>query len=235
MTPRRPPAAGPTLFDGLDGGAPRGPDYSREARLAGPVCGVDEAGRGPLAGPVVAAAVILDPRAIPVGLDDSKRLDAERRDTLFDRICATAHVSVATASAATIDATDIRAAALAAMRRAIAGLAVRPRVALIDGRDVPPGLAIEGRALVKGDQLSVSIAAASIIAKVVRDRLMIAADTTWPGYGFADHKGYGTARHLAAIARLGACPLHRLSFAPLKSTGTGAEPSYDDTTVNVSL
>jgi ribonuclease HII len=212
-----------------------GPDYSREARLAEPVCGVDEAGRGPLAGPVVAAAVILDPRAIPVGLDDSKRLDAERRDTLFDRICATAHVSVATASAATIDATDIRAATLTAMRRAIAGLAVRPHVALIDGRDVPPGLAIEGRALVKGDQLSVSIAAASIIAKVVRDRLMIAADATWPGYGFADHKGYGTARHLAAIARLGACPLHRLSFAPLKSAGTGAEPSYDDTTVNVSL
>lgn len=212
-----------------------GPDYSREARLAGPVCGVDEAGRGPLAGPVVAAAVILDPRAIPVGLDDSKRLDAERRDTLFDRICATAHVSVATASAATIDATDIRAATLATMRRAIAGLAVRPRVALIDGRDVPPGLAIEVRALVKGDQLSVSIAAASIIAKVVRDRLMIAADATWPGYGFADHKGYGTARHLAAIARLGACPLHRLSFAPLKSAGTGAGPSNDDTTINVSL
>jgi ribonuclease HII len=223
------------LFDSLDGGTPTGPDYSREARLAGPVCGVDEAGRGPLAGPVVAAAVILDPRAIPIGLDDSKRLDAQSRDTLFEHICATAHVSVATASAATIDATDIRAATLAAMSRAVGGLALRPRVALIDGRDVPPGLAIEGRALVKGDQLSVSIAAASIIAKVVRDRLMIAADATWPGYGFADHKGYGTARHLAAIARLGACPLHRLSFAPLKCANTVPAASQDAMAVNVSL
>jgi ribonuclease HII len=229
MRPRRPrrdtPDAAPADLFGL----PAGPDYHHEARAKGLACGVDEAGRGPLAGPVVTAAVVLDPSAIPPGLDDSKKLDAETRARLFDLICASAHVAVASASAREIDRTNIRAATLAAMARAVAALPVRPALALIDGRDVPPGLSIPGRALVKGDQLSVSIAAASIIAKVVRDRMMIAADAAWPGYGFADHKGYGTARHLDAIARLGPCPLHRMSFAPLQAGGenTGA--------VNVSL
>lgn len=215
MKTRRPraPSLGADTADLF--GAPTGPDYAHEARVKGLVCGVDEAGRGPLAGPVVTAAVILDPNAIPPGLDDSKRLDAETRARLFDLICASAHVAVASASAGEIDRTDIRAATLAAMARAVSALPVRPVLALIDGRDVPPGLAMPGRALVKGDQLSVSIAAASIIAKVTRDRMMMAADAAWPGYGFADHKGYGTARHLDAIARLGPCSLHRMSFAPL--------------------
>jgi ribonuclease HII len=131
----------------------------------GPVAGLDEAGRGPLAGPVVAAAVILDPARIPGGLDDSKALSRKKRETLFDQIIASAAVSVASVSPREIDATDIRKASLAAMRRAILALPVKPGYALVDGRDIPPGLACPGRALVKGDARSLSIAAASIVAK----------------------------------------------------------------------
>ena len=189
------------------------------ARAAGlwPVAGTDEAGRGPLAGPVVAAAVILDPAAIPEGLDDSKQLTAARREALFTQILATASVSVASSSARRIDATDIRKASLDAMRRAVAGLDLSPRLVLADGRDVPPGLACEGRAVIKGDARSLSIAAASIVAKVTRDRMMNRAESCFPGYGFSAHVGYATAVHRQAIATIGPCRLHRMTFRPLKT------------------
>ncbi|MDX3925609.1 MAG: ribonuclease HII [Shinella sp.] len=204
------------LFD-----LPSGPDFhmERAARRKGlwPVAGTDEAGRGPLAGPVVAAAVILDPRRIPEGLNDSKQLSAERREALFSLILASSTVSVASSCARHIDTTDIRKASLDAMRRAVAGLAIRPVLVLVDGRDVPPGLACEGRAVIKGDAISSSIAAASIVAKVVRDRMMARAETTHPGYGFAMHAGYATEFHRRAITERGACALHRMSFRPLRA------------------
>jgi ribonuclease HII len=181
------------------------------------VAGVDEAGRGPLAGPVVAAAVILDPKRIPAGLNDSKKLTMAAREALYGQILATAAVSVVAASAQRIDATDIRKATLWAMRRAVEGLPESPDHAIIDGKDVPPGLPCTGEAFVKGDGRSVSIAAASIIAKVTRDRMMARAAIHHPHYGFERHMGYGTAVHLAALARHGACPLHRASFAPIRA------------------
>ena len=180
------------------------------------VAGLDEAGRGPLAGPVVAAAVILDPACIPDGLDDSKALRPTKRDLLFDLIMASAQVSVASASAREIEATDIRAASLAAMRRALCALPVKADYALVDGRDVPVGLSCPARALVKGDARSLSIAAASIVAKVTRDRLMMRAATVYPVYGFEKHKGYGAKLHLKAIADDGPCPLHRMTFRPMR-------------------
>ena len=203
------------LFD-----MPDGPDFSMElaARKRGlwPVAGTDEAGRGPLAGPVVAAAVVLDAENIPAGLHDSKQLSAAKREMLFDRIMQSAFVSVASSSSRHIDTIDIRKASLDAMRRAVAGLEVSPKLVLTDGRDVPPGLTCEGRAVVKGDALSVSIAAASIIAKVMRDRMMARADETFPGYGFAIHAGYATQVHRTAIETIGPCRLHRMSFRPLR-------------------
>jgi len=203
------------LFD-----MPEGPDFSMEmaARKRGlwPVAGTDEAGRGPLAGPVVAAAVVLDPDNIPDGLHDSKQLSAARREMLFARIMETAFVSVASSSSRRIDTIDIRKASLDAMRRAVAGLEVAPKLVLTDGRDVPPGLACEGRAVIKGDALSVSISAASIVAKVMRDRMMARAEETYPGYGFAVHAGYATQVHRTAIESIGPCRLHRMSFRPLR-------------------
>jgi ribonuclease HII len=189
--------------------------FSKDGLL--PVAGLDEAGRGPLAGPVVAAAVILDPARIPEGLNDSKALSRKKRDTLFDQIIATAMVSIASASPREIDVTDIRKASLTAMRRALIALPVRAGYALIDGRDIPPGLTCPGRALVKGDARSLSIAAASIVAKVMRDRMMMRAAILYPVYGFDSHKGYGSAKHLAAIREHGPCPLHRMSFRPLRA------------------
>ncbi|UPA25116.1 ribonuclease HII [Shinella oryzae] len=203
------------LFD-----MPEGPDFSMEmaAKKRGlwPVAGTDEAGRGPLAGPVVAAAVVLDPDNIPDGLHDSKQLSAARREMLFARIMETAFVSVASSSSRRIDTIDIRKASLDAMRRAVAGLEVAPKLVLTDGRDVPPGLACEGRAVIKGDALSVSISAASIVAKVMRDRMMARAEETYPGYGFAVHAGYATQVHRTAIESIGPCRLHRMSFRPLR-------------------
>lgn len=196
------------------------PDFTFEgrARFQGfwPVAGVDEAGRGPLAGPVVAAAVILDPARIPDGLNDSKLVPPARREALFGEIMASAVVSIASASARRIDATDIRKASLEAMRRAIAGLAVAPAHVLVDGRDVPDRLAIPAAALIKGDSRSLSIAAASIVAKVARDRLMARACASFPAYGFSIHAGYATERHRSAIAAFGPCPLHRMSFSPFR-------------------
>lgn len=198
------------------------PDFSLEirARAAGnwPVAGTDEAGRGPLAGPVVAAAVILDPENIPAGLDDSKRLDAERRDELFSAISASAlAVSVASICATGIDGSNILRASLEAMRRAVRGLAIAPSVVLADGRDVPPGLPCIGRAVIKGDQISQSIAAASIIAKVTRDRMMRHTCNSHPAYGFGRHMGYATEMHRTAITQHGpASRIHRMTFAPLR-------------------
>ncbi|WP_275789269.1 ribonuclease HII [Pararhizobium gei] len=205
----------PFLFETVEG-----PDFSFEtgARREGlwPVAGTDEAGRGPLAGPVVAAAVILDPDNIPMGLNDSKQLSVVRREELFDLILGSAIVSIASSAAGRIDGTDIRKASLDAMRRAVAGLALAPALVLADGRDIPPGLACRGRAVIKGDARSFSIAAASIVAKVARDRMMTRADPVFPAYGFAAHAGYATARHRSAIDRHGPCPLHRMSFRPLR-------------------
>lgn len=213
--PRRPPDS-PMLFDE----GPVVPTFELEliARRAGhwPVAGADEAGRGPLAGPVVAAAVILDPERIPQGLNDSKQLSAARREALFAEILATATVSIASSSAGRIDVTDIRKASLDAMRRAICSLAMPASYVLTDGLDVPAGLACPGKAVVKGDARSFSIAAASIVAKVTRDRMMARAGVVFPAYGFAAHAGYGTAQHRAGIEKHGPCSLHRMSFRPLR-------------------
>lgn len=179
------------------------------------VCGVDEAGRGPLAGPVVAAACILGPD-VPDGLDDSKKLTAARREALFERILETSKVAVASICAGRIDRVNVRNAALEAMADAVAALAIRPDFVLVDGDALPRALPCPGRAVIGGDGLSASIAAASIVAKVVRDRMMARAHERWPAYGFASHKGYGSAVHLAALRRHGPCPLHRHSFKPVR-------------------
>lgn len=195
------------------------PDFSNEQALIERgfrrVCGVDEAGRGPLAGPVVAAAVVLDPQAIPDGLNDSKKLSAGQRSRVFDDIILSAQVGIASLAAPAIDTMNIRAASLCAMNRAVRALPVAADHALIDGNVVPPDLPCSATALVKGDGRSLSIAAASIVAKVMRDRMMVCSDEQFPGYGFAQHKGYPTAAHREALAQLGASPLHRRSFSPV--------------------
>ena len=185
------------------------PGVSRE------IAGVDEAGRGPIAGPVVAAAVILDPRRIPDGLDDSKALSATRREALFAEIMACATISFCAASPARIAATDIRAATLWAMNRAVDGLSSTPESVLVDGRDQLPGREAMSIAVIKGDARHLSISAASIIAKVARDRLMTRAARVFPGYGFEKHMGYGTKAHMDALTRLGPCAIHRATFAPV--------------------
>ena len=176
------------------------------------ICGVDEAGRGPLSGPVVAAACILPLGCVIEGLDDSKKLTPKKRDALFEVIKANAlSYSIASASVEEIDEMNILNATLLAMRRAIAGLSVPADFALIDGnidRDFP----LPAKAVIKGDSLSTSIAAASILAKVTRDRLCMEDDKAYPQYEFAKHKGYGTARHMALIREYGPSPLHRKSF-----------------------
>jgi ribonuclease HII len=195
------------------------PDFSHEdmlmARGARLVAGVDEAGRGPLAGPVVVAAVRLDPARIPSGLNDSKKLTAERRDELYEEIVSTAEVAVVSAPPSDIVTLNIRGATLAAMARAVRALPRPVDRVLVDGRDVPPGLPCPGIALIGGDGRSVSIAAASIIAKVTRDRMCEIMDCDAPHFGFAGHKGYSTAAHLAALDRHGPCRHHREEFAPV--------------------
>jgi ribonuclease HII len=177
------------------------------------VAGVDEVGRGPLAGPVGVAAVILSPGALLNGIDDSKKLDRARREALFPRILESAlAVSVVFATHEEIDRYNIRGATLRAMARALAGLSVRPDFALIDGRDLPDPLPCPGEAIIDGDALCLSIAAASIVAKVARDRLMARLDPHFPGYGFSAHAGYATSAHREALQRLGPTPLHRRSF-----------------------
>ncbi len=196
---------------------PSTPDLFEQAALAvGRICGIDEAGRGPLAGPVVAAAVILGPGRRINGLRDSKQLTAARREQLADRIRARAVAwAVAEASVEEIDALNILQATLLAMGRAVQGLAVTPDYALIDGNQMPR-LPMPGRAIVSGDALEPAISAASILAKTVRDALMRAFDREHPGYGFAQHMGYATPEHLDCLQRLGPCVLHRRSFAPVR-------------------
>ncbi len=198
------------------------PDFRVERKLlkrdVWPVAGVDEAGRGPLAGPVAAAAVILDPKDLPRGLNDSKLLTREERENLYEEIMRRAvAVAVGFASAAEIDLINIRQATFSAMRRALAALAAQPRYVLIDGNDLPQNLCCPGETIVKGDGAILSIAAASIIAKVTRDRLMRRLCAIHPVYGFSRHVGYGTPAHLAAIEKHGPCPFHRLSFSPFKT------------------
>ena len=205
----------------LPKGLPKGvialapPSFRRERALikrgVWPVAGCDEAGRGPLAGPVVAAAVILDPKRIPKGMDDSKRLTAERREELFEEICATASFSVAFASPARIDRDNILRASLWALRRAVQSLPEAPRHVFVDGRD-KLDVACDCDAVIGGDGLVLSIAAASIIAKVTRDRLMRRLAARYPGYAWEQNVGYGTAAHMAALDRLGITPHHRRSF-----------------------
>jgi len=181
----------------------------------GLLAGVDEAGRGPLAGPVVAAAVILDPRQPIAGLADSKKLTARRRERLYDEICAKALCcSIALASVAEIDRLNILQATLLAMQRAVAGLRLPPAKVLVDGNRLPT-LGVLAEAIVDGDATVPAISAASILAKVQRDRWCAEVDAQWPQYGFAAHKGYGTAAHLAALRAHGACEHHRRSFAPV--------------------
>ena len=181
----------------------------------GPIAGVDEAGRGPWAGPVVAAAVILDPDNIPAGIADSKALDADAREFLYPRILESAEVAIGIADVNRIDRMNILNATLWAMVVAINGLPRSPRLALIDGNRAPR-LAVATRTIIKGDAKCLSIAAASIVAKVTRDRLLIEMGGQYPGYGFERHKGYGTAEHSAAIDRLGVCAEHRRSFKPVQ-------------------
>lgn len=181
----------------------------------GLVAGVDEAGRGPLAGPVVAAAVILDELRPIKGLADSKVLTALRREKLYDEIRAKALCcSIAMATAAEIDELNILQATMLAMRRAVEGLRLKPAKVLVDGNRIPT-LVIVAEAIVGGDALVPSISAASILAKVWRDRWCAEFHESYPQYGFASHKGYGTAEHLAALKLHGACPQHRRSFAPV--------------------
>lgn len=179
------------------------------------VAGVDEAGRGPLAGPVVAAAVILDERQPIAGLADSKKLSAARRDQLYDEIRAKALCCcVAQASVEEIDRLNILQATLLAMQRAVAGLRLKPGLVLVDGNRLPL-LEMRAEAIVKGDAKVAAISAASILAKVTRDRGLELLDQRYPQYGFARHKGYGTAEHLQALRLHGPCPEHRRSFAPV--------------------
>ena len=203
------------------------PSFRRERALikrgVWPVAGCDEAGRGPLAGPVVAAAVVLDPKRIPKGIDDSKRLTAERREELFEEICATASFAVAFGSRARIDRDNILRASLWALTRAVAALPEPPRHVFVDGRD-RLATACDCEAVIGGDGLVMSIAAASIIAKVTRDRLMRALALDCPGYGFETHKGYAVPEHLEALDRLGPSAHHRRFFAPVVAARAKHDP-----------
>jgi ribonuclease HII len=193
------------------------PSLFHETEFSGRVvCGIDEAGRGPWAGPVVAAAVVLDQTNIPDGLNDSKKLTHQKRETLFEEIMLACRVGTGIISVQMIDRVNILQATYLAMKDAVASLGPVPDIALVDGNRVPP-LTCTVRTIVGGDAASLSIAAASIVAKVTRDRIMCDYESTFPGYGFAQHKGYGTAAHHAALRRLGPCDIHRMSFAPIKS------------------
>lgn len=193
------------------------PDYEFEKAAVNSgfscICGVDEAGRGPLAGPVCAAAVILPEGAVIEGLDDSKKLTEKKREGLCDIIKQTAVAySVAYGTLEEIETVNILEATYLAMNRAIEGLSVKPDFALIDGNRVPRGIKIPCETVVKGDSRSMSVAAASVLAKVTRDRLMLEYDKKYPEYNFKKHKGYGTKEHTELIKQYGPCEIHRLSF-----------------------
>jgi ribonuclease HII len=195
------------------------PDFSFEAAAmaagAARIAGVDEVGRGPLCGPVIAAAVWLDPERIPDGLNDSKKLSAARREALFSSLMETADVAIGAASVEEIDSINILRASHLAMIRAIAGLRMVPDHVLIDGNILPRDLTLSAETIVKGDGRSVSIAAASIVAKVWRDRIMVDLAQQHPGYGWERNAGYPTQDHLAALRNLGVTPHHRRSFKPV--------------------
>jgi len=192
------------------------PDLSFERRLPGFVAGVDEAGRGPLAGPVVAAAVILPPQNWPCGLNDSKALSRGARERLLNMLRKCAQIGVGISEPEEIDRLNILGGTMIAMQRAVAALPTPPDAVIIDGNRAPQ-LSMPAHTIVKGDALSLSIAAASIVAKVTRDHIMMRADARFTGYDFAQHKGYPTKAHRAAVSTLGPSPLHRLSFAPCKA------------------
>jgi ribonuclease HII len=194
------------------------PTFRRERRWLNngifPIAGCDEAGRGPLAGPVVAAAVILDPSRIPRGLNDSKKLDADDREALYEKICASAQIAVAFGGVERIDRDNILRASLWALARAVKALPVKPKFVFVDG-NMKIDCGCDCQAVVSGDALVASIAAASIVAKVTRDRLMKRLGLAHPGYGFERHMGYSVPEHFAALARLGPTVHHRRSFAPV--------------------
>lgn len=191
------------------------PTYDREAVHGGPVAGVDEVGRGPWAGPVVAAAVILDPACIPGGITDSKQLPPARREALHDALLGCARIGIGQASVEEIDRLNILQASLLAMARAVAALPHAPQFVLVDGNRLPRW-PYRSEAIVGGDARCLSIAAASIVAKVTRDRLMISLDAHHPGYGWATNMGYGTPAHAEGLSRLGITPHHRRSFRPIR-------------------
>lgn len=195
------------------------PDFSFEAAAARRgyirIAGVDEVGRGPLAGPVVAAAVWLDPDNIPEGMNDSKKLTAKRREALYDQILAVADVSIASCSVEEIDEINILQASLLAMERAVAGLKMKADYVLVDGNKIPAAFGLDAEAIVKGDARSLSISAASIVAKTWRDRLMVDLAQQYPGYGWEKNAGYGTKLHMEGLAKFGVTPHHRRSFKPI--------------------
>lgn len=191
------------------------PEQQKIDQGFGFIAGVDEVGRGPWAGPVVAAAVILNPRQIPPGLDDSKKLTAAKRQMLAKQIYATSHVSIAQASVEEIDTLNIRQATLQAMERAVKGLTTAPHFVFVDGNVVPPNLACPAQWVVKGDSKVLSIAAASIVAKVYRDEMMAKLAETYPHYAWENNAGYGTKAHQAGLASHGVTPHHRRSFRPV--------------------
>lgn len=191
------------------------PDFSFELEIGGRVVSVDEVGRGPLAGPVMAAAVVLNPDDIPEGLNDSKALSAKRREALYTELMARADVSVGSASVQEIDEHNILRASHIAMVRAIAGLSVEPDHVLIDGNMVPRGLNLAATTVIKGDARSLSIAAASIVAKIRRDRLMVDLAQQHPGYGWETNMGYPSKSHREALQNIGVTPHHRRSFKPV--------------------
>jgi len=199
------------------------PDYSHESRHAGPVAGVDEAGRGPLAGPVVAAAVVLDPDCIPEGLDDSKVLTAAKRAALHARLLECARIGVGIATVEEIDEINIFWATMLAMTRAVEALGLVPAMVLVDGNRCP-NWSYQSRPIVGGDALCLSIAAASIVAKHRRDVMMAEYDLQYPGYGWKSNKGYAARVHQEALRRLGPTPLHRKSFAPVAQAELMLEP-----------
>jgi ribonuclease HII len=221
------------------------PSFRRERALikcgVWPVAGCDEVGRGPLAGPVVAAAVVLDPKCIPKGIDDSKRLSAARREELFEEITATASFAVAFASTARIDRDNILRASLWALARAVHALPDIPKHVFVDGRDRIE-IACACEPVIGGDGLVLSIAAASIVAKVTRDRLMCKLAQDCPGYGFETHKGYAVPEHLDALGRLGPSPHHRSFFAPVvaarerhRASPVGESVSASETLAGISV
>jgi ribonuclease HII len=203
------------------------------ADTAGPVCGIDEAGRGPWAGPVVAAAVILDRAAIPDGIDDSKQLTPQARAGLYDAIVASACVGVGIGTVEEIEALNILRANDLAMARALEALGPGPALALVDGNWRPKTISIPVRTVVGGDALSLSIAAASIVAKVTRDRIMHRLDCECPGYGWITNVGYGTPEHRIALRRLGVSAHHRRTWAPVLQVleGSGDEAEYEEIVV----